>query len=132
MNVVSDEKRVVAMSSVTRRTNVLLIYMFGIQVLICIAAATYSAVWMNANKGHWYLRLSDSFATELSLRFFTWFIILSQLIPIALIVTSEIVKRLQAEFMNRDLHMYDAATDTPCKVQTTSLNEELGQVQHIL
>lgn len=35
---------------------------------------------------------------------------------------------LQAWFMDQDLDMYHEATDTPSKVRTMNLNEDLGQV----
>ena len=33
--------------------------------------------------------------------------------------------------MSWDLEMYDMVKDMPCKVQSSNLNEELGQVEYI-
>ncbi|KAL2534070.1 putative phospholipid-transporting ATPase 4 [Abeliophyllum distichum] len=54
------------------------------------------------------------------------------LIPISLYVSIEVVKVLQAMFINHDIHMYDEETGTPAEARTSNLNEELGQVDTIL
>ncbi|KAK6125049.1 hypothetical protein DH2020_041227 [Rehmannia glutinosa] len=54
------------------------------------------------------------------------------LIPISLYVSIEVVKVLQALFINQDIHMYDEETGTPAQARTSNLNEELGQVDTIL
>lgn len=62
----------------------------------------------------------------------TVLILYGYLIPISLYVSIEIVKVLQATFMNYDLRMYDEVTGKPAKARTSNLNEELGQVDTIL
>ncbi|VFQ69749.1 unnamed protein product [Cuscuta campestris] len=62
----------------------------------------------------------------------TALILYGYLIPISLYVSIEIVKVLQALFINRDLHMYDEESGTPAQARTSNLNEELGQVDTIL
>ncbi|KAG6425845.1 hypothetical protein SASPL_110050 [Salvia splendens] len=54
------------------------------------------------------------------------------LIPISLYVSIEVVKVLQAHFINKDIHMFDEETGTPAQARTSNLNEELGQVDTIL
>ncbi|CAJ2661080.1 unnamed protein product [Trifolium pratense] len=62
----------------------------------------------------------------------TALILYGYLIPISLYVSIEIVKVLQATFINQDLQMYDEDTGTPAEARTSNLNEELGQVDTIL
>ncbi|XP_073299279.1 probable phospholipid-transporting ATPase 4 isoform X2 [Primulina huaijiensis] len=62
----------------------------------------------------------------------TALILYGYLIPISLYVSIEVVKVLQALFINKDLHMYDEETGTPAQARTSNLNEELGQVDTIL
>ncbi|KAK2371243.1 putative phospholipid-transporting ATPase 4 [Trifolium repens] len=62
----------------------------------------------------------------------TALILYGYLIPISLYVSIEIVKVLQATFINQDLQMYDEETGTPAEARTSNLNEELGQVDTIL
>lgn len=46
-------------------------------------------------------------------------------------MTMEVVKYQQAQFINWDLDMYYAPTDTPAVCRTSSLVEELGQIRYI-
>lgn len=88
----------------------------------------------------WYLRVPDSENLFNPVRPFasgfyhlvTALILYGYLIPISLYVSIEVVKVLQALFINRDLHMYDEETGTPAQARTSNLNEELGQVDTIL
>jgi phospholipid-transporting ATPase len=61
----------------------------------------------------------------------TFIILYNNLIPISLIVTMEVVKFQQAQFINCDLDMYYAKTDTPALCRTSSLVEELGQIEYV-
>lgn len=61
----------------------------------------------------------------------TFVILYNNLIPISLIVTMEVVKFQQAQLINSDLDMYYAKTDTPALCRTSSLVEELGQIEYI-
>ncbi|GMJ08440.1 Aminophospholipid ATPase 4 [Hibiscus trionum] len=62
----------------------------------------------------------------------TALILYGYLIPISLYVSIEVVKVLQASFINQDLLMYDDDTGIPAQARTSNLNEELGQVDTIL
>lgn len=62
----------------------------------------------------------------------TALILYGYLIPISLYVSIEVVKVLQATFINQDIHMYDEETGNPAQARTSNLNEELGQVDTIL
>ena len=61
----------------------------------------------------------------------TFIILYNNLIPISLIVTMEVVKFQQAQLINFDLDMYYARTDTPALCRTSSLVEELGQIEYV-
>ncbi|CBI35911.3 unnamed protein product, partial [Vitis vinifera] len=62
----------------------------------------------------------------------TALILYGYLIPISLYVSIEVVKVLQATFINQDIHMYDEETGNTAQARTSNLNEELGQVDTIL
>ena len=66
------------------------------------------------------------------MQFLRFIILLNQLIPISLYVTLELVKVMQCTLLSWDLHMYHKPTGTPFLCRTTTLNEELGQVQYVL
>lgn len=61
----------------------------------------------------------------------TFLILFNNLIPISLQVTLEVVRFMQAIFINMDIKMYHAESDTPAMARTSNLNEELGQVRYI-
>ncbi|KAJ0417413.1 hypothetical protein BJY00DRAFT_289532 [Aspergillus carlsbadensis] len=62
---------------------------------------------------------------------FTYWVLYSNLVPISLFVTIEIVKYAQAFLINSDLDIYYDVTDTPATCRTSSLVEELGQIEYI-
>ncbi|TVU18459.1 hypothetical protein EJB05_34561, partial [Eragrostis curvula] len=88
----------------------------------------------------WYLRPDDTTiyfdpnksAVSAILHFLTAMMLYGNFIPISLYISIEIVKLLQALFINQDIHMYHEETDTPAHARTSNLNEELGQVDTIL
>jgi phospholipid-transporting ATPase len=53
------------------------------------------------------------------------------MIPISLIVSLEFVKLFQAYFIEKDINLYVGERDKWAKVSTSSINEELGQVEYI-
>lgn len=60
----------------------------------------------------------------------TWILIFTNLVPISLLVTLEMVKYIQGIFISWDYKLYsNEDLDSGCKVQTSTLNEELGQVK---
>uniref|UniRef100_A0A182T4T8 Uncharacterized protein n=1 Tax=Anopheles maculatus TaxID=74869 RepID=A0A182T4T8_9DIPT len=71
--------------------------------------------------------LSKNFAYNL----LTFIILYNNLIPISLQVTLELVRFLQAIFINMDIDMYHEESDTPAMARTSNLNEELGMVKYV-
>ncbi|KAJ3304337.1 hypothetical protein HDU76_005222 [Blyttiomyces sp. JEL0837] len=61
----------------------------------------------------------------------TFMILFNNLIPLSLIVTMEFVKFYLGSLINSDLDMYHEASDTPATARTSSLVEELGQIDFI-
>jgi phospholipid-transporting ATPase len=61
----------------------------------------------------------------------TYWVLYSNLVPISLFVTLEIVKYWHAVLINSDLDIYYDKTDTPATCRTSSLVEDLGQVEYI-
>ena len=61
----------------------------------------------------------------------TYIILFNNLIPLSLIVTVEFVKLLIGRLISEDLDVYYNVNDTPATVRTSSLVEELGQIDYI-
>jgi len=78
-----------------------------------------------------YLRINCEFIHGHLADILTFIILYNNLIPISLIVTMEVVKFQQAQLINFDLDMYYARTDTPALCRTSSLVEELGQIEYV-
>ena len=51
--------------------------------------------------------------------------------PISLLVTLEMVKFIQAIFISKDIKIRKVSTGQFATVQSSNLNEELGQVEYI-
>jgi len=80
----------------------------------------------------WYLSLGVfSGAKQFFRDILTYWVLYSNLVPISLFVTVEIVKYAQAFLIDSDLDMYYDKSDTPANCRTSSLVEELGQVEYI-
>uniref|UniRef100_A0A673GAZ2 Phospholipid-transporting ATPase n=1 Tax=Sinocyclocheilus rhinocerous TaxID=307959 RepID=A0A673GAZ2_9TELE len=77
------------------------------------------------------LLFPDGGAANFGLNFLTFIILFNNLIPISLLVTLEVIKFVQAFFINWDTDMLYEATNTPAMARTSNLNEELGQVKYI-
>uniref|UniRef100_A0A3B5AIS3 Phospholipid-transporting ATPase n=1 Tax=Stegastes partitus TaxID=144197 RepID=A0A3B5AIS3_9TELE len=65
------------------------------------------------------------------LSFWGYIIVLNTMVPISLYVSVEVIRLGQSKFINWDLQMYFAEKDTPAKARTTTLNEQLGQIEYI-
>ena len=66
---------------------------------------------------------TDAIIRESLIRFGTWMLLFANFVPISLIVTMEVVKFFQAQFIQWDAEIYDVSKDLPTKVQTSNLNE---------
>lgn len=60
--------------------------------------------------------------------YLSFLILFNYLIPISLYVTIEMHRVIGGFFMEWDLELYDELNDQPCIVNTSNLNEELGQI----
>jgi phospholipid-transporting ATPase len=79
-----------------------------------------------------YLNTSASQAwARFPLNILTFIILFNNLIPLSLIVTMEFVKYGVAFTIDNDLDMYCVENDTAAAARTSSLVEELGQVDYI-
>ncbi|KAM6900180.1 phospholipid-transporting ATPase IB isoform 4-T4 [Xenentodon cancila] len=120
-------------SNVERVTNMQILVLFGILLVMALVSSVGAAIW---NKEHtdeacWYLSRADDISTNFAYNLLTFIILYNNLIPISLLVTLEVVKFTQALFINWDVEMYYAETDTPAMARTSNLNEELGQVKYL-
>jgi magnesium-transporting ATPase (P-type) len=100
---------------------------------LCFWGATGMSIWnayVNVTE-LWYLDWHPSPVGYWFVKFFYFFLLHSTFIPVSLYVSMATVRFFQSRFINADLEMYYVPTDTPAKVRTMTLNEELGQISHI-
>ncbi|VDK38604.1 unnamed protein product [Taenia asiatica] len=119
-------------SSVDKQTNYYILVLFGLLTFLTIFMVIANVIWTKTvGENMWYLSGVELSVKSAGFMCITAFIIFHTIIPISLQVTLEVVRFVQALFINWDLDMYDATTDTPAMARTSNLNEDLGQVKYI-
>ena len=125
-------------SKLERKMNIQIMLIFLMQVSLCVACSLYYSYWYTQNKTvtDIYLELVTSgestlFVYQFIVQFFTWMLLFTNFVPISLLVTLEMVRYLQASFISNDLKIYYEPDDIPAGVQSSNLNEELGQITYI-
>jgi phospholipid-translocating ATPase len=128
-------------SGIEKKMDKIIYVLFSVLVLISVISSIGFAVNTKYYMPDWWFlepknttNLYDPTKPALSGLFhlITALILYGYLIPISLYVSIEVVKVLQAMFINQDLQLYDEETGIPAQARTSNLNEELGQVHTIL
>lgn len=127
----SMQKAPLKQSALEKFTNSHMIYLLGILLLMGFVSTVFS-VFHNRSYDAWYLHGFADLSASFGFTFLTFVILYNNLIPISLQVSLEIVRFIQALFINWDVKMYCDESDTPAVARTSNLNEELGQVSYIL
>ncbi|XP_074651102.1 putative phospholipid-transporting ATPase IA isoform X3 [Tubulanus polymorphus] len=119
-------------STVEKQTNTQILLLFISLIVMALVCTIASQLWTNKHwETDWYLGFDEVSPSNFGYNFLTFIILFNNLIPISLQVTLEVVKFIQAIFINWDRDMYHEETDTPAIARTSNLNEELGQVKYI-
>lgn len=104
-------------------------------ILATIAAITGSILTLKSLDNVRWLDTKNSQNTskiKLFIQLFgSWVLMLTNFVPISLIVTLELVKFWQGMFMSFDFLMFDQEQDSAMRCQSSNLNEQLGQVEYI-
>ena len=110
--------------------------MLLIQALLCLAGGIAAGAWAYQHGDDWYMRysggipMSEAVLTAV-LAFFTWFINLSQMVPISLIVSGEMVKFIMSRFINWDTSLYHAPIAKPAHCNSSTIHEDLGLIDYV-
>ena len=125
-------------SSVEMNMNRYVIYIFLTQVCLSAILAIFYVIFYHIgfDKYKNYLYPKDDEDKENSFLIFiiitfTWVVVCTNFVPISLLVTMESIKFLQGLFMEFDIDMYSKKDMSGCKVQSSTLNEELGQIKFV-
>ncbi|CAB1319100.1 unnamed protein product [Coregonus sp. 'balchen'] len=114
--------------------NYMVYSIFVILILLCAGLAIGNSFWYEeVGSKAWYLNDGkDQTASYRGfLSFWGYIIVLNTMVPISLYVSVEVIRLGQSKFINWDLQMYYQEKDTPAKARTTTLNEQLGQIEYI-
>ncbi|XP_035524515.1 phospholipid-transporting ATPase IC [Morone saxatilis] len=114
--------------------NYMVYTIFVLLILVSAGLAIGHTFWYEEiGSNAWYLfdgkNQNASYRGFLS--FWGYIIVLNTMVPISLYVSVEVIRLGQSKFINWDLQMYFAEKDTPAKARTTTLNEQLGQIEYI-
>ncbi|XP_068107396.1 phospholipid-transporting ATPase IC-like [Hyperolius riggenbachi] len=114
-----------------------MVYTIFVLLILAAAGLAIGQTFWEANLGpaniSWYLYDGNEYPPSYRgfLAFWGYIIVLNTMVPISLYVSVEVIRLGQSYFINWDLQMYHSEKDTPAKARTTTLNEQLGQIQYI-
>ncbi|NXL96663.1 AT8B3 ATPase, partial [Tyrannus savana] len=112
---------------------VVVIFLLLLVTSLCLAVA--SGFWARMfQEKHSYLAAvyrNTSPAQQAFFNFWGFTILLSVIIPMSMYITLEFIYLVNSCFINWDLGMYYAVKDIPAKARSTSLNDQLGQIEYI-
>lgn len=120
-------------TAVEHMINLQIIFLFSILLILAIVSSMGNVITLNLHGSQLsYLYLEGTSRVGLFFSdILTYWVLYSNLVPISLFVTVEIIKFYQAHLISSDLDMYYKETDTPSICRTSSLVEELGQIEYI-
>ncbi|OAX84953.1 hypothetical protein ACJ72_00679 [Emergomyces africanus] len=120
-------------TAVERMVNMQILMLVGILLILSLISSIGDlVVRMKSSNELTYLYYGNiNAAQQFFSDIFTYWVLYSNLVPISLFVTIEIVKYYHAFLINSDLDIYYDKTDTPATCRTSSLVEELGQIEYI-
>ncbi|XP_073702600.1 phospholipid-transporting ATPase ID [Garra rufa] len=123
-------------TSIDRLMNTLVLWIFGFLVCMGVILALGNAVWEKEVGALFQSFLPwdppvDNFLFSAFLSFWSYVIILNTVVPISLYVSVEVIRLGHSYFINWDRRMFCSRSNTAAEARTTTLNEELGQVEYI-
>uniref|UniRef100_A0A8B9LMM7 Phospholipid-transporting ATPase n=1 Tax=Astyanax mexicanus TaxID=7994 RepID=A0A8B9LMM7_ASTMX len=123
-------------TSIDRLMNTLVLWIFGFLICMGITLSIGNTIWeQRVGRDFWAYLLWDKLLSSPVfsgfLTFWSYIIILNTVVPISLYVSVEVLRLGHSYFINWDRKMYYSRKDTPAEARTTTLNEELGQVEFI-
>jgi len=121
-------------SNIDKITNYQIIFLFFI--LVCLALISAIANEVQSSNGEDHMSYIGPLpGSQFGWNFLTFFILYNNLIPISMQVSLDMVKLVQAYFINWDEEMHHVNPDTKheayAMARTSNLNEELGQIKYV-
>uniref|UniRef100_UPI0037E8034E phospholipid-transporting ATPase ID n=1 Tax=Semicossyphus pulcher TaxID=241346 RepID=UPI0037E8034E len=123
-------------TSIDKLMNTLVLWIFAFLVCMGIILAVGNTIWESWIGRNFQVflpwdEIQSSAVFSGFLTFWSYIIILNTVVPISLYVSVEVLRLGHSYFINWDRKMYCRQADTAAEARTTTLNEELGQVEFI-
>jgi phospholipid-transporting ATPase len=130
-------------ASIEAEINQYIVALISLQLVLCAIGAIGYFIWTrNYGPDSFYLDTGVPTAGDSITRFFTFFLLISNIIPISLYVTMKLARTAQKFFMDnddrcvyRDEELLEKTNGEegifPLVVRAMDLNDELGQISHI-
>ncbi|KAH9406631.1 Phospholipid-transporting ATPase ID [Tyrophagus putrescentiae] len=134
-------KTIFKQTSLDRLLNLLILGIVLFLIIMCLFCTIACGVWETLTGQYFRVYLpwdsiipqspASGAAVISVLVFFSYAIVLNTVVPISLYVSVEVIRFCHSLWINWDVKMYYEPTDTAAKARTTTLNEELGQIEYI-
>ncbi|XP_072832128.1 phospholipid-transporting ATPase IB-like isoform X1 [Vicugna pacos] len=125
-------KSLLKRSSVEKVTNLQILVLFVLLLVMSLVSCVGGMLWKDKHGVDiWYIMKKEHNTHSFGFDILMFIILYHNLIPISLLVTLEIVKYVQALFINWDEDMHYKANNVYAMARTSNLNEELGQVKYL-
>jgi len=120
--------------------NIFIIEIFILQNFMCLLLAALSQIYRkyadkdvkdNEDPSPDYLPEGLFGFDKYVLNFFSYFLLMSTLIPISLFVSIECKRFLSSRWMEVDSDIYSLIWDRPAKVSNSAVTDDLGQVSYL-
>ncbi|XP_010786384.1 probable phospholipid-transporting ATPase IM [Notothenia coriiceps] len=123
-------------TSIDKLMNTLVLWIFAFLICMGVVLAIGNTLWESWTGRNFQVFLPwDDFQSSAVfsgfLTFWSYIIILNTVMPISLYVSVEVLRLGHSYFINWDQRMYHSQTNTAAEARTTTLNEELGQVEYV-
>ena len=131
--ILNSKKPRLKMSKVEKTLNYYLLFIFLFLIICCVECSIFHHLEYHRHKKFYdnFIFISNSHDTESLIIFFTYFLLLNTMIPISLIVSTEVIKLIQGIFIGWDILLYSKWRHCFCGVKSVSIIEELGNVNFI-
>ena len=131
--ILNSKKPRLKMSKVEKKLNYYLVFIFILLMACCIICSIYHHFFYNIHQKFYdnFIFMDNDSNTESFIIFFTYFLLLNTMIPISLIVSTEIIKIIQGIFISWDIFLYSKWRHCFCSAKSVSIIEELGNVNFI-
>ena len=116
--------------------NYQILFIFIFQIILSIIASIINLIIFYSNNKFIdeFVNIAentDNFFVRFIKMIGTWTLLLTNFVPIPLLSTLEFIKFFQAMFISKDADMTNKYTLDKVKVQSSTLNDELGQINYI-